>query len=170
MRVPLEGTIRPLRMFLCHTRLRESLRSQTNWECILCRSESMKSWTSSICWSSLLRYQVKRRARIFIALDMLYHQDFKQAIIAAYERMINRSLTNANLTEHGFWTDWKIPPKFGFESGARRFLVRKQVCQLHHGGALAAGPSGSFLGHGGSSCRTANVSRRTRCQAMYIMF
>ncbi len=53
----------------------------------------------------------KSRALMFIALDKLHNQDVKQAIIAVPERMIGRSFSNANLTEHGFWADWDIPAK-----------------------------------------------------------
>lgn len=53
----------------------------------------------------------KSRALMFIALDKLYSQGIKQAIVAVPESMIGRNFSNVKLTEQGFWADWEIPER-----------------------------------------------------------
>lgn len=54
----------------------------------------------------------KSRALMFIALDKLQKQGLKQAIIVVPERSIGGSFADEKLTEHGFWTDWTVRPKW----------------------------------------------------------
>jgi superfamily II DNA or RNA helicase len=50
----------------------------------------------------------KSRALMFIALDKLYSQGVKKAIVAVPEKSIGGSFDSEPLTEHGFLTDWTI--------------------------------------------------------------
>jgi superfamily II DNA or RNA helicase len=54
----------------------------------------------------------KSRALMFIALDKLHNQGVKQAIIVVPERAIGASFNNEALTEHGFWADWTVAPRW----------------------------------------------------------
>jgi len=54
----------------------------------------------------------KSRALMFIALDKLYNQGLKQAIIVVPERAIGASFHDERLTEHGFWADWTVAPRW----------------------------------------------------------
>lgn len=54
----------------------------------------------------------KSRALMFIALDKLQNQGIKQAIIVVPERSIGASFHDEPLTKYGFWTDWKVEPKW----------------------------------------------------------
>lgn len=54
----------------------------------------------------------KSRALMFIALDKLYHQGLKQAIIVVPERSIGGSFADEPLSEHGFFADWKVEPQW----------------------------------------------------------
>ena len=54
----------------------------------------------------------KSRALMFIALDKLAHQGIKQAIIVVPEKSIGSSFHDEPLSTHGFWTDWKVVPKW----------------------------------------------------------
>jgi hypothetical protein len=54
----------------------------------------------------------KSRALMFIALDKLENQGIKQAIIAVPERAIGASFHDERLTDHGFWADWAIAPRW----------------------------------------------------------
>lgn len=54
----------------------------------------------------------KSRALMFIALDKLYHQGLNKAIICVPERSIGGSFANQNLSEHGFFTDWIVEPRW----------------------------------------------------------
>ena len=54
----------------------------------------------------------KSRALMFIALDKLQNQVLKQAIIVVPERSIGGSFADEKLTEHGFWADWTVRPKW----------------------------------------------------------
>ncbi|MBE2285301.1 MAG: DEAD/DEAH box helicase family protein [Prosthecobacter sp.] len=53
----------------------------------------------------------KSRALMFIALDKLHHQGLKKAIIAVPERSIGGSFDSTQLSKHGFFTDWTVPPE-----------------------------------------------------------
>ncbi len=50
----------------------------------------------------------KSRALMFIALDKLYKQNVKKAIVAVPEKSIGGSFDSQPLTEHGFFADWNI--------------------------------------------------------------
>jgi len=54
----------------------------------------------------------KSRALMFIALDKLQHQSLKQAIIVVPERAIGASFHDEPLTKYGFWSDWRVEPKW----------------------------------------------------------
>ncbi len=53
----------------------------------------------------------KSRALMFIALDKLYNQDIKKAIIAVPEKAIGASFRNTELSKFGFFMDWEIKDK-----------------------------------------------------------
>lgn len=54
----------------------------------------------------------KSRALMFVALDKLHNQGLKQTIIVVPERSIGSSFNDEPLTEHGFWADWTVVPKW----------------------------------------------------------
>ncbi len=54
----------------------------------------------------------KSRALMFIALDKLYNQGLKQAIIVVPEKSIGASFNDEPLTQFGFWADWTVIPKW----------------------------------------------------------
>ena len=54
----------------------------------------------------------KSRALMFIALDKLTHQGLKQAIIVVPEKSIGASFHDEPLSSYGFWTDWRVEPKW----------------------------------------------------------
>lgn len=54
----------------------------------------------------------KSRALMFIALDKLYNQGLKQAIIVVPEKAIGASFQDEPLTKFGFWEDWHVEPKW----------------------------------------------------------
>ena len=54
----------------------------------------------------------KSRALVFIALDKLHNQGMKQAIIVVPERSIGGSFADEDLTQFGFWADWKVEPQW----------------------------------------------------------
>ena len=54
----------------------------------------------------------KSRALMFIALDKLYNQGVKQAVIVVPERSIGASFHDEPLTQFGFWADWHVEPKW----------------------------------------------------------
>lgn len=54
----------------------------------------------------------KSRALMFIALDKLEHQGLKRVVVAVPEKSIGRSFQNTNLTNSGFFADWKVAPYF----------------------------------------------------------
>ena len=54
----------------------------------------------------------KSRALMFIALDKLHNQGLTQAVVVVPERTIGASFADAQLTEHGFWADWAVRPKW----------------------------------------------------------
>lgn len=53
----------------------------------------------------------KSRALMFIALDKLYHQGLKKAVIAVPERSIGGSFDSTPLSKFGFFSDWTVPPQ-----------------------------------------------------------
>lgn len=54
----------------------------------------------------------KSRALMFIALDKLKNQGIKKAIVAVPEKSIGASFSSTKLTEHGFFADWIVNPKY----------------------------------------------------------
>jgi superfamily II DNA or RNA helicase len=54
----------------------------------------------------------KSRALMFIALDKLKNQGIKKAIVAVPEKSIGASFSSTKLTEHGFFSDWTVNPKY----------------------------------------------------------
>jgi hypothetical protein len=66
----------------------------------------------------------KSRALMFIALDKLANQKLKQAIIVVPDKSIGASFHNEPLSQFGFYSDWKVEPKWNLcvraGSGQRR--------------------------------------------------
>jgi hypothetical protein len=54
----------------------------------------------------------KSRALMFVALDKLYNQKVKQAIIVVPERSIGPSFHDEPLSQSGFFTDWHVSPRW----------------------------------------------------------
>lgn len=54
----------------------------------------------------------KSRALMFIALDKLINQSIKKVIVAVPEKSIGASFSSTKLTEHGFFADWAVNPKY----------------------------------------------------------
>ncbi len=54
----------------------------------------------------------KSRALMFIALDKLYHQGIKKAIVAVPERSIGGSFGATDLKSYGFFADWEPNPQY----------------------------------------------------------
>lgn len=67
----------------------------------------------------------KSRALMFVALDKLHNQGLKQAIIVVPEKTIGASFNDEQLSESGFWADWRVEPKWnlcnapGMENGGK---------------------------------------------------
>ena len=74
----------------------------------------------------------KSRALMFVALDKLHNQGLRKAIIAVPEKSIGSSFTDEPLSEFGFWSDWKIEPKWN-------------LCNAPGGEAGKVGAVGKFL-------------------------
>ena len=54
----------------------------------------------------------KSRALMFIALDKLQNQGVRQAIIVVPERSIGASFADEPLSQHGFFSDWTVVPRW----------------------------------------------------------
>jgi len=54
----------------------------------------------------------KSRALMFIALDKMKNQGIKKTIVAVPEKTIGSSFSSTKLTEHGFFADWSVKPKY----------------------------------------------------------
>ncbi len=54
----------------------------------------------------------KSRALMFIALDKLYNQGLKQAIVVVPEKSIGSSFNDEPLSRFGFWADWSVVPQW----------------------------------------------------------
>lgn len=54
----------------------------------------------------------KSRALMFVALDKLFHQGVKQAIIVVPERAIGASFNDEPLSQYGFERDWTVSPRW----------------------------------------------------------
>lgn len=71
----------------------------------------------------------KSRALMFLGLDKLHHQGLKKVIVAVPEMSIGSSFKDTNLTEHGFFADWKVQPRYnlcipGGEAGKVNAFIR----------------------------------------------
>lgn len=53
----------------------------------------------------------KSRALMFIALDKLFNQGRRKAIVAVPERSIGGSFADTDLTSYGFFADWEVKPE-----------------------------------------------------------
>ena len=49
---------------------------------------------------------------MFVALDKLVNQGIKQAIIVVPEKAIGASFNDEPLSQYGFWSDWRVTPKW----------------------------------------------------------
>jgi superfamily II DNA or RNA helicase len=73
----------------------------------------------------------KSRALMFIALDKLENQKLKQVIIVVPEKSIGSSFHDEPLSQHGFWADWQVEPKWnlcdapGGDNGGKVESVKK---------------------------------------------
>ncbi len=73
----------------------------------------------------------KSRALMFVALDKLTNQKLKQAIIVVPEKSIGSSFNDEPLSQHGFFADWKVEPKWnlcnapGGDNGGKVESVKK---------------------------------------------
>src|SRR4051812_14026139 len=54
----------------------------------------------------------KSRALMFVALDKLANQGVQQAIIVVPEKSIGSGFSGEPLSQHGFWADWQVEPKW----------------------------------------------------------
>ncbi len=54
----------------------------------------------------------KSRALMFLALDKVIHQGLDKVIVAVPQMAIGSSFKDTNLTENGFFADWKVLPKY----------------------------------------------------------
>ncbi|QDV62185.1 hypothetical protein [Crateriforma conspicua] len=54
----------------------------------------------------------KSRALMFVALDKLHRQGLKQAIVVVPEKSIGASFADTQLTQGGFFADWKVEPQW----------------------------------------------------------
>lgn len=54
----------------------------------------------------------KSRALMYVALDKLFNQNVKQAIIVVPERSIGGSFNDEPLAKSGFWADWIVKPRW----------------------------------------------------------
>ncbi|MFA6195519.1 MAG: DEAD/DEAH box helicase [Sulfurimonas sp.] len=71
----------------------------------------------------------KSRALMFIALDKLLHQNIKKVIVAVPEKSIGGSFLNADLTSHGFESDWHVESEYNLctiESNQSRSAIFKE--------------------------------------------
>ena len=70
----------------------------------------------------------KSRALMFIALDKLLKQGVKKVIVAVPERSIGASFKDTNLTDHGFYADWKVNKKYNLTlEGSEKSKVKAFV-------------------------------------------
>ena len=54
----------------------------------------------------------KSRALMFIALDKLYNQGLRQAIVVVPEKSVGSSFNDEPLSKYGFWADWTVQPRW----------------------------------------------------------
>ena len=70
----------------------------------------------------------KSRALMFIALDKLLKQGVKKVIVAVPERSIGASFKDTNLTDYGFYADWKVNRKYNLTlEGSEKSKVKAFV-------------------------------------------
>lgn len=77
----------------------------------------------------------KSRALMFVALDKLYNQGVKQAIVVVPEKSIGSSFNDEPLSKHGFWADWTVAPKWNLcnSSGTDGGKVKSVTAFLESG-------------------------------------
>ena len=54
----------------------------------------------------------KSRALMFVALDKLHRQGLRLALIVVPEKSIGASFDDVALTQHGFFADWRVAPRW----------------------------------------------------------
>lgn len=70
----------------------------------------------------------KSRALMFIALDKLLKQGVKKVVVAVPERSIGASFKDTNLTDYGFYADWKVNRKYNLTlEGSEKSKVKAFV-------------------------------------------
>lgn len=70
----------------------------------------------------------KSRALMFIALDKLLKQGVKKVVVAVPERSIGASFKDTNLTDYGFYADWKVNKKYNLTlEGSEKSKVKAFV-------------------------------------------
>ncbi|SOD97226.1 DEAD/DEAH box helicase [Caenispirillum bisanense] len=74
----------------------------------------------------------KSRALMFIALDKLYNQGIRQAIIVVPEKSIGSSFADEPLSQFGFYWDWTVAPRWN-------------LCNAPGGDSGKVGAVGKFL-------------------------
>ncbi len=81
----------------------------------------------------------KSRALMFIALDKLYKQGLKQAIIVVPERSIGGSFADEKLSANGFWADWTVQPQWNLCNAPGADDVRVAQSKVKAVGEFLAG-------------------------------
>ena len=72
----------------------------------------------------------KSRAMMFVALDKLANQGVKKVIVAVPQQNIGRSFKDTILTDHGFFEDWKVEPRWNLclnagSENSKKSIVRE---------------------------------------------
>lgn len=81
----------------------------------------------------------KSRALMFIALDKLHHQGIRKALIVVPERSIGGSFADEPLSQHGFWADWKVEPRWNLCNTAGGDDVKSARSKVKAVGEFLAG-------------------------------
>jgi hypothetical protein len=82
----------------------------------------------------------KSRALMFVALDKLYNQGLKQALIVVPERSIGGSFADEKLTAQGFWADWTVKPQWNLCNAPGEDEGRVAASKVKAVGEFLAGP------------------------------
>ena len=53
----------------------------------------------------------KSRALMFVGLDKLFNQGRRKVIVSVPERSIGQSFASTDLSDFGFWADWRVEPR-----------------------------------------------------------
>lgn len=72
----------------------------------------------------------KSRAMMFVALDKLANQGVRKVIVAVPQQNIGRSFKDTILTDHGFFEDWKVEPRWNLclnagSENSKKSIVRE---------------------------------------------